>query len=193
MIGMDGPDDVREPDYDVPSPAIDAAVRVEALDEAGRHLRAIARLEARAAEVAELYAREIRRLMDAQEIAAAQWAARIEWHARPLRELHARLLEDDPTCKTIALPHGTLRSGASRGGQARIVDPEAVAAWAAQSRPELLPPVTKVSVTELRKIVEVHDGRVVDPATGELVPGVEVTEPSIRFTVDTTQTDGGGL
>ena len=113
----------------------------------------------------------------------ARLAGDIEsWH----RAMHERGLVD----KTVTTPHGSSRLTVPR--KAKLFAPdglEPLAAWAAEAHPEIVR--TSVNMTDIRKVVDVIDGKPIDPTTGEIVPGLVAEVP--RSTVKVTTDEGEAL
>lgn len=106
-----------------------------------------------------------------------------------LNEYHRNELRRDPDRKTIKLPSGRL---SSRRGQPRWnIDEESFMPWAEEDpeRAELFIRITKV-VNRAGVKSSLHlrdDGQVVDPGSGELVPGVLVDPAEVNFYVEVGQ------
>jgi len=171
-------------DYDVEPEEIHGADNV-ALERASWHVRHIGELRNAQADVRGVFDAEIARLTDRLQHRLEVLDRQIEWHAKPVRSLHAAILVNDPKRKTIHLPHGTLKARVATKPTVFINDPELVQEWALAHEPDLCPP-KQVQVTALRKILVVRDDmRVIEPSTGELVPGVSASVPDPSFSIDT--------
>ncbi len=97
---------------------------------------------------------------------------------------HAIVLAEDPQRKTIKLPAGDLV--ARKQPDVWEIDTPTVLAWAVENgREDLIrrrdPEVDRPAV---KKALRPADGssRALDPASGELVPGVKVTQGEVRYT-----------
>lgn len=108
-----------------------------------------------------------------------------------LREYHRDILEVDPRRKTVRLPSGTL---VSRAGRWRTVveDPDALIAWLKENRPEDWREFIKVSekvvlaamAAEFERVEkDTGEAVVMDPATGEALPGVHAEREERTFDV----------
>lgn len=171
--------------YEDEPPQITSA-EVDALIDAGWHLRQIRKLRKRAAEVQAVYNRERERLDEWFARGTDKFEARIEWHEAPLRQLHQRLVEQDPKRKSIELPDGTLKMRVPVKPQVVVDDADGLLAWATEHAPHLLPEPRPVRVTDLRReAVALSEDVVVLTATGEVVPFVHAEVPEPTWYVDT--------
>ena len=89
--------------------------------------------------------------------------------------------EADPRQKSVSTPYGTVTTRTVQGEW--TVDEPTVWEWALNNRPALLNVTTKFKLGEAKKALEVADGGVVDPDTGEQVPGIQVGPESVRAAV----------
>lgn len=174
-------DDFYEDEPPVWDPSI---AEVDALVDAGWHLRQIRRLRRRAAESEAVYKREAERLKAWHEAEKTKWETRIEWHTAPLRQLSERLNEADPTRKTINLPDGALKLRVSTTEQAVIEDEDALLAWAVERAPQLLRPRQLLGVMDLRRETVTMGGKVYMHETGDLVPGAVAVVPEPTWNCD---------
>lgn len=176
-------------EYDTPAPELDPLLEIDALDQADRHLREVARLRDALAVHDELYRRAIDRLHDRHDERRAIIERQISWHLTPVEQLHLRLLAIDPKRKTLELPHGTSAVTVPVKPKVWIDDDDAVTAWARNNAPELLPQADKVKVTDLRNITTIvtrPDGTFsVITRHGEPVPGVHAAVPDPKWRADT--------
>lgn len=150
---------------------------------------------------AEWALRKLRQALDAQEQAravAADEIARIqEWRDREvgvrqrdvdffqglLADYHRAVLAENPESKTIRLPAGQLRAR-KMPDTVDVKDLDALTEWArANERDELLRVKVEANKAVIKKL-PVSDGRVVDPETGEAIPGVTVETGDVRFTAE---------
>ena len=86
--------------------------------------------------------------------------------------------------KTLNLPYGKVTS--RQGSGKWTVDKEMdFLEWAKANRPELVKVKESPAIAELKTyLTKTEGGYIVDTATGEVVPGVQVSDPEISFTVD---------
>jgi len=168
-------------DYYEDEPPEPSTAEVDALIDAGWHLRKIRRLRRQLGEVAEVRERELQRVRDWYDREAAKLEARIDWHEHPLRQLSERFYESDPKRKTNELPDGALKLRVPSKPQVVVDDADGLLAWAIEHAPHLLPEPKAIRVTDLRReAVAMSADVVVLTATGEVVPHchAEVPEPT---------------
>lgn len=90
-----------------------------------------------------------------------------------LHEYFLTLRESDPKLKTMKLPHGTLKM---RKQQPQYeYDEETLLPWAKENLPEAVVIKEAVAKTPVKKYVQ---------ETGEMVPGVTITERPEKFSVE---------
>lgn len=172
--------DTSDIDYDTPAFIPDN--EAEALERIAWHARLARAAHAELADVEAMYAAEMERLRDRLDNRQAIINKRIAWHTAPIESYHRMRLEADPKRKTIELPHGTSRVTVPTKPKAWITDYEAATEWARTAHPEIM---RGPNVTDLRDVVQITDDlKVIDPATGEIVPGVAAEIPAARWTFD---------
>ncbi|NTW04556.1 MAG: hypothetical protein HGA27_00375 [Peptococcaceae bacterium] len=102
-----------------------------------------------------------------------------------LEDYHRRILLEDPRAKTIKLPHGELQMRAQQPEFTK--DDEVLLAWAKENHPEfiIVPPTPepKLDWPGLKKTAHILNEQIVDPATGEIIPGISVVERPAKFTI----------
>jgi hypothetical protein len=186
-----------EPEPDEPAEPIrgdDLEVRAKA----DRHLRAIIRLEDDFALERAVFDTEILRLTDRLEYLAARNAKKIAWHEEPLRQLHAAILAEDPTRKTIDLPHGTLRSRTPATPRYVIDRRDDFTEWALTNTPDVLTPTWKIDArtiqndprfTPTRLELDAGEDVPIVNADGEVVPGIKYMLDPPTYTVTTAGQD----
>ena len=184
------PDDWPDEELDEASGAQpDVHDRVGALEWADRRLVAYRQAERELYDLDQLYLRRLAELEGWHDRRRGVICRRIADLEQEVVSVHRALLALDPRCKTLDLPNGRVRSRTASKPTVTIADAGALAAWAREHHPELLPPRPDVRVTDLRRIVDVvqaDDGmRVIVTATGEVVPAVEAHLPETTFTIDT--------
>jgi Bacteriophage Mu Gam like protein len=173
-------------------------IRGDDLTKADWHLRAIIRAEDNFARDRAVFDAEILRLTDRLEYLEVRTAKLIEWHETPLRQLHAALLAEDPTRKTIELPHGTLRSRTPATPRYIIESRDRFVEWALVNAPDVLTATWKVDSATIRNDprfiptrFELEPDERVQLVTvdGEVVPGVKFVLDPPTFTVTTAGQD----
>lgn len=94
--------------------------------------------------------------------------------------LRSRRAEDGT--KSITLPHGKINS---RSGQPKWdVDSEEFLKWADATREELVRIKIEPNLAEAKKVLTVEGDKVIDPKTGEVVPGILIHPAEISYTVE---------
>lgn len=177
--------------------ALDVArFRVETIGHAEWAMRRLAEAEARLDEIN----RQANEWVAEIEAWAAREAARPEATAayfRGLLEEYGRAVRaDDPKAATVRLPSGSIESTARKPAP-KIVDPDALVAWAQTNRPDVVETTTTYKVPAavaktLGHVVEFAGGAdpEVDGVTrlfvtddGEAIPGIEVEGPRLDVRV----------
>lgn len=182
-IPLDAPNDKpeRQPgDIDYATPAILPDDDGAALDRLTWHARMARRYDDEALELEARYTAEIDRLMDARDYAVGKLRAKRDWHTAPIEQYHRA----HPDNRTLDLVHARSKLRVPKKATVFIDDAETVAEWCRTAHPELL---RGPNVTAVRGVVSaLDDGRVVDAATGEVVPGVhaEVPAPTVHVDLD---------
>lgn len=163
-------------DYTTEPPVLDG------LEQVAYHVRRVREERAELEALEAVYRAELERMKDRWDSRRKVIENRIAWHLVPVESWH----RSHPDTRTIEVPHGTLKLSVPKTLKAFVGseddDRAAVRAWALQSHPEILgdPQVTKV-----RACTTIIDGRVVDVATGEIVPGVSAILPDPTWNLDT--------
>lgn len=177
--------------------AMDAPVTIQAEDkpkfqiDTKEHaiwaLRKIAAIERGRKEAQEAAQAEITRMQD--------WLAGEEKRADQAREYldflledyHRRVLAENPKAKTIKLPHGETQLRAQQPDLFR--NDMAILIWARKNRPELVTyphwvrPDPKLEWANLKKLIKVVNGQVIDKETGEVIPGITAIEHPPKFNI----------
>lgn len=158
-------------------------------DKAEWGLRKLERIQAEFDEVKRQRDEQLDRIQSWFEECARTILRQQDFFEGLLTEFHRNELRRNPDRKTIKLPSGKL---SSRRGQPRWnVDEETFVTWAEEDpeRAELFIRVTRV-VNRVGVKSSLHlrdDGQVVDPGSGELVPGVLVDPAEVNFFVEVGQ------
>lgn len=102
-----------------------------------------------------------------------------------LEQYHRGVYAKDPEAKTIKLPHGQLKMRAQQPEFRR--DNDKLLAWL-ESKGTIGKAYIKIAKSphwgELKERLRIAGDRMVDPETGEVVPGVEVVEREPKFSVE---------
>jgi phage host-nuclease inhibitor protein Gam len=145
----------------------------------------VAAVDAELARLDQQYEEWLERLNDWRNAAVKPLQQRREFFAGHLADYLRRLREADPRTKSLSLPSGKV---SSRITPARpvVVDEAAVIAWVhASDHAELVKVAEFIRLSELRKFVVVDGEKVVDPSTGDVLPGVAVEPEHLNVTVTT--------
>lgn len=86
--------------------------------------------------------------------------------------------------KSITLPHGTVKTRASRR-RYDVADAESFLAWARDNAPHLIRVTEAPKKSEFGEVLDVREGHVIDTQTGEIVPGVAASDEPPSVTIDT--------
>jgi len=159
---------------------------VSNLEQADWAVRKIARIEAEredAKAAAQTMITKITSWLEEEEQKATK---NREYFDSLLEDYHRRMLIEDPKKKTIKLPNGKLKLYKQR--RRWSYNEEVLLAWLNEYRPEwtYTPPVKVVPDKEkIKSGVGVDElGRVIDPETKNVIPGVEVFEEGLKFSVE---------
>ena len=98
-----------------------------------------------------------------------------------LADYHQRVLGEDERAKTITLPHGKLTFRAQQPTYTRNDDE--LLAWARATSPELVVVTESPNWAEIKQYGKAVGNQLFDPATGEVIPGVTVTERPAKFAI----------
>lgn len=177
-----GSTDTSDLDYSVPArlPEDDD----EALRRIDWHVRMVRRERDELHRLEALYRAEMDRLHDRYAERARIINSRIDWHSSPVESWHRA----HPERRTVELPHGTSKLRVPKQPMVFMAgeDNDVVRDWAITAHPEILRGPNVTAVRKVVQIVETGDGwQAIDPATGEVVPGVTVQMPEPTWTLDT--------
>lgn len=145
-------------------------------------LRKIRALRKQAAEVQEVATAEINRIHEWSDQETRKLQDNIAYFESLLYGYHLAIMEQDPDRKTIKLPHGTLQMRAQQPVYHR--DDTALHEWVAKNKPHyLIPQEAKLDWSSLKKDLIIAGDVLVDPDTGEPVPGIAVEARPPKFSV----------
>lgn len=171
--------DTSDIDYSTPAELPDDDNDI--LERVAWHARMARRAQAELDEISDLYDAELARLTERRENRVRIIMERLAWHKAPI-ESYARMRLERDGKRTIELPHATSKISVPTKPQVFITDTDTLTDWARTRHPEIL---RSPNVTDVRRVVTVtDDGKVVDPDTGEFVPGVEAQVPQPRWSID---------
>jgi len=89
--------------------------------------------------------------------------------------------------KSVSTPYGVVKTREST--VTWDIDQDTVLAWAKTGRPELVKVVESLRLSDAKKALKVADGLVIDPATGEAVPGVRILPGGLTASVTVDLSD----
>lgn len=167
-------------DYSVPAVIPDD----DALSRLDWHMRMIRVRTTELHDVDRLYNAEMARIKDRHQNRRRIIQNAIDWHSAPIRSYHLAHLDE----RTIEMPHGTskvtvpVKPKVFMDGEQSDV----VTEWARTAHPEIM---KGPNVTDVRRVVDIKDHKdgtftVVDPTTGEVVPGVTAQIPQPSWSLD---------
>lgn len=163
-----------EIDYDAPAEPWQPPQGWDVLERLDWHARKARAIQARLDQLDDLFGREIQRLEDRREEESTTLHRKLDWHRAPIESYH-RAHPDD---RTLKLPNATAKLTVPRTARVFAADNDAMTEWARTAHPEIM---RGPNITDVRRVVTItDDDRVVDTATGEVVPCLraEVGEPS---------------
>jgi hypothetical protein len=171
-------------------------------DQADRWMRGLRSLWRKRAEILDVANRRRAELDARVEELVGPLEANISALEEGLRKYHAAVLTIAPSQTTLKLPNGTLKARAG-GVTWEIEDEEKLRAWLKEQRPDLLvpqePPEAKLNRNGMKAALKEgavvdqkkggqkprdESGVVVDPKTGEVVPGLRIVAKDTGFTID---------
>lgn len=159
--------------------------KVENKDSANWCLRKMRALKAEIEDNQRIAREEIERIQRWAEQTNAPLQRSIQYFESILAEYHIGVYKEDPSIKTIKLPHGILKMRTQQPEYVR--DDERFLEYLRQSgRADYIETIEKPKWGEYKKIVKVAmDGKtVVDTQTGEVVEGVKAEERPPKFSVE---------
>lgn len=95
-----------------------------------------------------------------------------------------RTKDDRKPRMSISTPHGAIKTRAT-GASWDIENEAAFVAWLKEHHPHLVKTTDAVRLADAKKALDaIPGGFVIDPDSGEVVPGVKVGEPGVSASVD---------
>ena len=155
-----------------------------ALDEEGanKYMRIVRRLEGKMANVTSICTKEVQRIEGFYD---AQWDelnGKAEFFRGLLIDWYKRQREVNPKYQ-LKTPWGKVTSRRTKSPQ--WINEDATLSWLkASGHGDLVKVEESIRKADLKKAMNEADGHYIDPATGEIVPGVEVVE-KVSVTVKT--------
>ena len=133
---------------------------------------------------------ERERLNDWEEELNRKHTDNIAFFEQKVSEYHQRVLNEDPTQKTISTPYGKSKSTARKSQLKSVKDSKELLAYAEQAGEQFVKVKKEVAWAELKKTLSIHETETtllpVD-ANGEVVPGVIVEPASVFFKVEVSE------
>lgn len=147
-------------------------------------LRKLAALRKRQAELDAVAASELRRVEEWHlsesgklTVDATYFTAILTEYARAQRETGR---------KSITLPTGVIKSRTS-SARVDVQDVDQFLAWATPNAPSLIRVRREPDKAAMKAALTVDGGKVIDPTTGEIVPGVTAVQPETTYTITTEE------
>ena len=147
--------------------------KIESKDQAAWALRKMSRIKAEIEENNRVAQAEIDLIVSWRDEENEKLERSISFFESLLHEFFLQLRESDPKLKTMKLPHGTLKMRAQQPQYE--YDEEILLSWAKENLPEAVVIKESVAKTPVKKHIQ---------ETGELVPGVTITERPEKFAVE---------
>lgn len=140
-------------------------------------LRKIREHEAHVAQVEEFAEAQVDEILAWAESATKSARDSIQYLSGLLEAYHRQLFAANPTLKTIKLPAGEIQLRQQQPQYNR--DNDRLLAWLKANRPEFVRVAETPDWANVKQAFTVHNGRLIDPDTGEVVDGVDVVEPAM--------------
>ena len=180
--GVSASPPVENSDIDYSTPAI--LPEDDALSRLDWHMRMVRKYRAEVAELDDVYLAEMDRMRDRYANRRRIIEDKSRWHQAPIESYHRA----HPDQRTIELPHGASKLSVPKTPKVFMNGEhnEAVTEWARKAHPEIM---KGPNITDVRKVVDIKDHNdgtftVVDPTTGEVVPGVTAQIPLPSWSLD---------
>lgn len=156
--------------------------RIRDEEGANKYMRIVRSLEGQMANVSEIRTKEVQRIEGFYD---AQWDelnGKAEFFRQLLVDWYNRQREVDPKYQ-LKTPWGRVTSRRTKSPQ-WLDEPQTLAWLKASGHGDLVKVEESIRKADLKKAMNEADGHYIDPATGEIVPGVEVVE-KVSVTVKT--------
>jgi hypothetical protein len=147
--------------------------KIESKDQAIWALRKIAQAKANQDENTQAAQAEIDRIAVWRNEENEKLQRSVSFFESLLHEYFMQLREDDPKLKTVKLPHGSLKMRAQQPQYE--YDEDQLLPWAKGNLPEAVVVKESIAKTPVKKHIR---------ETGEMVPGVTITERPEKFSVE---------
>lgn len=175
----DAPDLFEAPESDEDR----AGYRLRSLSHLTWAMRKLAGIERERLEVSTTAQAEIDRIQDWAAREDARWARDASWFRSLAEEYALTQRAVDPRRKSVETPYGVAKTREQAG--AWEFDDAAFLAWASENHEDLVDVKveTRVRKGDAKKVLQVAGNGVVDPVTGEEVPGIKVGDPTVTASV----------
>ena len=161
--------------------------RIGGLAEATWAMRKLRDIERKRAEIRSIAEEEIDRVQQWATAEDGKFGHEAGYFTALLIDYALRQRAEDPRRKSVSTPHGVVHTRESGGGW--TAGPEALE-WARKARPDLVRVTEAFALADARKALTATEAGVVDPTTGDLVPGVTVAPKTVTASVDVDLTEG---
>lgn len=156
--------------------------RIQDEEGANKHMRIVRSIDARAQAADETKRREVARIEGFYDAQIDEMNSKAEFFRQLLVDWYNRQREVDPKYQ-LKTPWGKVTSRRTKSPQ--WLDENTTLAWLkASGHADLVKVEESIRKADLKKAINEADGHHIDPATGEIVPGVEVVE-KVSVTVKT--------
>lgn len=146
------------------------------IDEEGanKYMRIVRSIDAQAQEAQEVKRKEVARIEGFYDAQIDEMNSKAEFFRQLLVDYYQRQREQNPKYQ-LKTPWGKVTSRRTESPQ--WVDEDATLAWLESAgHGELVKVEKSIKKNDLKKAMNKADGYYIDPATGEIVPGVEIIE-----------------
>ena len=156
--------------------------RIRDEEGANRYMRIVRSLEGRVDEVEKMRKTEVDRIEAFYQGQREEIDGKAEFFRQLLVDYYQRQRELDPKYQ-LKTPWGRVTSRRTKSPQ-WLDEPQTLAWLKASGHGDLVKVEESIRKADLKKAMNEADGHYIDPATGEIVPGVEVVE-KVSVTVKT--------
>lgn len=141
---------------------------------ANRYMRIVRGIDQQAAEAEAMKRKEVERIEGFYDAQISEFHSKSEFFRNLLIDWYQRQREQDPKYQ-LKTPWGKVTSRRTKSPQ-WLDEPQTLAWLKASGHTDLVKVEESIRKAELKKAMNEADGHYIDPATGEIVPGVEVVE-----------------
>ncbi|MEG6521101.1 host-nuclease inhibitor Gam family protein [Desulfotomaculum sp. 1211_IL3151] len=157
--------------------------RITNLEQATWAMRKLRALSAKEDDIKKVAQAELSRIQGWMEAEIRDIDSSRQFFIGILEAYHRGLFQNDPKVKTIKTPYGRLKLTKQQLELQR--NETAIKDWAKDNKPDvLIPQEPKLDWSGLKKQLKINDDKAIDPATGEVIPGITVINREPKFTVE---------